>query len=386
MFIHQCYRIRGDLPGFAKNRLRLFFNGDFTAAAIIKLHNLGRKDRSNAKRQALEMRHCLLQAEEYLQSAKAASLATRPVLIYYAIMSFALAEILYKGTGMDRLAKLRENHDAHGLSLIATGRLDKTIDFREIASNLIAKPQSRSNGNFFGTFARWADVTRESPVPIKFTEYKGAGTSISYRTWLAGQDRSVVNWTRMAHGCSLLDALRALPQLGQILAFGAIEPSFVGIRFAGEIGHPQRPETRLSMAVQPAPQTLHDTLYSRVLMAPAWVNSIDAFEMSSGHIFHITLDENSRGSFLSMPPSITLEEEETYFLIDDFGLGEFGSLYVALHIAGNFARYYPDLWVPHVESSSLLAATIDELCNVASARLPIIMASEFDRIYYFGES
>ena len=66
-------------------------------------------------------------------------------------------------------------------------------------------------------------------------------------------------------------------------------------------------------------------------------------------------------------------------------MGEFGYLYIALHISGNFARYYPDIWLKHIEKNSPLAMAIDELCNHAFDRLPLLILSELFRVYHVLE-
>jgi hypothetical protein len=66
-------------------------------------------------------------------------------------------------------------------------------------------------------------------------------------------------------------------------------------------------------------------------------------------------------------------------------LNEFGYLYVALFIAGNYARYYPDRWVLDVENSTPLALATEELIRVADSRLPWLALSELERKYYVEE-
>ena len=57
-------------------------------------------------------------------------------------------------------------------------------------------------------------------------------------------------------------------------------------------------------------------------------------------------------------------------------LNEFGFIYVALYIVGNYARYYPDLWMRDVERSSPLSLVIEELLAMAAQRMPLLTLSE----------
>ena len=60
-------------------------------------------------------------------------------------------------------------------------------------------------------------------------------------------------------------------------------------------------------------------------------------------------------------------------------VNEFGYLYVALYILGNYARYFPDLWMRDVEQSSPLALAVEKLLEVAAVRMPLAALSEMTR-------
>src|ERR1700736_4712874 len=104
-----------DIPKYSWPRISQFKNIDYTTEVISRLHALPAEQKNNAKSQAEQIKYCLSQAKEYFDAASTVSLATRPVLLYYSVMSMALAEILLKQTGDSRLSKLREQHNCHGL-------------------------------------------------------------------------------------------------------------------------------------------------------------------------------------------------------------------------------------------------------------------------------
>jgi YaaC-like Protein len=91
-----------DVTRYAWSRLRRFRNISEVEDRIIRLHQLGTRHRANAKKQATQLRHCLIQAQEYFDAATAVTLATKPVLYYYCIMSLALAEVLLKQSGREQ--------------------------------------------------------------------------------------------------------------------------------------------------------------------------------------------------------------------------------------------------------------------------------------------
>jgi hypothetical protein len=80
-----------DRTEFAWSNLRRFHNVDFVEERLFRLHGLPRSQRQNAKKQATQIRYCLVQAKEYFDAAERVSLATKPTLAYYCIMSLDAA-------------------------------------------------------------------------------------------------------------------------------------------------------------------------------------------------------------------------------------------------------------------------------------------------------
>ena len=106
---------------FAWAGLRKFQNVDLITDELMHIHSVPPKWRDDVKKQAQQLRYCAIQAREYFAAAQAVSLATKPNLLYYGIMSLALAEILFKQSGDSSLDKAREEHRHHGLSMTFGG-------------------------------------------------------------------------------------------------------------------------------------------------------------------------------------------------------------------------------------------------------------------------
>ena len=97
MLIRSVRGVRtSDPAGYAWAGLREFRNIRSTVKKIIDLHRIPIAQIKNVEKQAEQIKFCLEQAEEYFFAAKAVSSATKPVLVYYGIVSLALAEILFK--------------------------------------------------------------------------------------------------------------------------------------------------------------------------------------------------------------------------------------------------------------------------------------------------
>jgi hypothetical protein len=63
-------------------------------------------------------------------------------------------------------------------------------------------------------------------------------------------------------------------------------------------------------------------------------------------------------------------------------MNEFGYLYLGLYILGNFARYFPDRWMPDVETGSPLALAAEEFMSMAEWRMALLTLSELSRAYF----
>ena len=67
-------------------------------------------------------------------------------------------------------------------------------------------------------------------------------------------------------------------------------------------------------------------------------------------------------------------------------LNEFGYLYSALFLAGNYARYYPDKWLHDVEHNAPLSLAIEELCSIAEWRAPWLSLCELGTTMLVNEA
>src|SRR5438093_94259 len=101
MIIKNVTKLRTSNPSnFAWTKLRKFHNVELIANKIQELQNAPETQRNNVKKQAQQLRYCMVQAREYFQAAEIVSIATKPNLMYYGAMSLALADILLKQSGL----------------------------------------------------------------------------------------------------------------------------------------------------------------------------------------------------------------------------------------------------------------------------------------------
>jgi YaaC-like Protein len=215
-----------DHSRYAWTGLARFQNVAFVEEQICRIHSLGKAARQNARKQARQIRYTLIQAKEYFDAAEAVTLATKPNLLYYSIMSLALAEILFKQTGSSSLDSAREQHRHHGLTL-HVANVPQDTNLESASSALVAKPLIRAGGERFGTFELWHRSCREMPLcgNVTINHSSGRASTTSFFPVLNPVD---VRLPLVPHnGLTLFDCLRASPGMMSFLPQFGIIPDLV---------------------------------------------------------------------------------------------------------------------------------------------------------------
>jgi hypothetical protein len=372
-----------DVSRYAWDHLALFLNVRYVTDYIVQIHELPKTHRDNARRQAQQIRYCLIQAQEYFNASVNASMATRPALLYYCAMSLALSEVLLKQSGDSRLERLREQHNGHGLVMSVVGSLKPTDTLRQAASSLLAKQQV-SDGRHWGTFEVWKRSSRETPLCGELTTYLDGmmQTTTGYRALMMGRD--VPPPPLNAHGISLMDCFRRRPGMATRLAQLSEGIELVRAKASGELRN--KNVAQLQLTVQPGNQEMIDRFAECIVCYPHAVNSsMNQLVFPSGFI--LTADiSNGVEQLVEMPFSIVTDTQTVYFSCTRESLNEFGIMYVALHICGNLARYFPDKWLLHIDERSSLCLAVETLLQVCTERLPLMALSELTRSLYVPEA
>lgn len=360
------------------NGLKRFNNIDTCADIISHLHSLSREHRGNARKQAEQIRFCLSLAREYYDASRAVSLATRPVLLYYSAMNLALAEILLKQSGESSLDRAREQHRHHGLTAEVLLKKPDRTSLAAAADNLIAKPTRNSDGSGFGTFELWHKSAREMPVIGSWTNRKlNQG---GHRAILGVVDERMP--TLPHRGISLMDCITSLPTLIDTVLDLKSRPKFVRV----SVEHEQRDDKRhsLKFIVHPAPANQFNDFCELVKVAPSSIEYLDFQELASGGIITFSFDPEIDVAF-EFPPACCITTDLAHFYTYKPCLNEFGFFYVALFLAGSYARYYPDKWIKDIEGATPLLGAIEALIASAETRMPLLLLSEMKRSYLVPE-
>jgi hypothetical protein len=372
-----------DIEEFSWFSLRAYHNTKFTAERIIVNHQLKKVHFRNAEKQAEQIRFFLLQAREYFEASKAVTLVTRPVLLYYSAMCLATAEFLFKQSGDSSLDRARESHRHHGLSFLNGISLkDRGNTTIQSAAALIARPATRNVGERFGTFELWHRSAREYPTAGKVSERQGLSGSHIETFGVLAFARDERFSLVPESGVTLLTAIKNIPGMISFLAqFG--EGSNLVRAYVNADFDPAAKRSTTSITIHPGNNANIAAFFDRVEFDANDIGGVEFTELPSGGIIKITNTESGLVRF-RLPACTSDKFPNVYFCtspIQDH-LNEFGLIYIALYIVGNYARYYPDYWIYDLEKNTQLGMFIEHLLDVAERRIGLLTLSELARVFY----
>lgn len=293
-------------------------------------------------------------------------------------MSLALAEILLKQTADSRLSALRASHNCHGLTFSIAGDPSAHDSLADASVKIYAKPQIGSNGQPKGTFEVWRRSAREYPLAGYLVEMHGGASTTGFTTLFGPEDTPPPHLCNK--GVSLHQCLANLPYMADAMARWGVKLRMVRAKVSRTWDSASgKSSTRI--IIHPTSLDLLEAFGNLCKLSPSFVNELRITELPSGYI--IEWDGNEH--YMCLPHSTCVNSEDTYFTCSSENLGEFGYLYLSLHMLGNYARYYPDQWMKHIEACSPLASVADDLCRNAIARLPLLSLSELSRVYHVIE-
>jgi hypothetical protein len=358
-----------DFSKFISAGIKRYHNPDYCKNQIIQRHNVQPRHHLNAAKQGKQLSSCVSLGLSYLVSASQADLTIKPVLIYYSIMNFALAEILMKQDGSSNLDQLRAKHRHHGLDFSFDSSLPKEKSIQKACAALIAKPIS--NGiERRGTFSVWHRTAREHPVVGKITSNKGVSR---YGATLSASD---YRFPEIGNGgVSLLDALRLMPTMSVHLQSRALPYDFC--RCAAEIREDEAGQYNLSFTVHPDTPEKIQSLQDLLLFAPRRVDSVAVTEYASGFTISVS-DLNRFNSGFNFPPIGFVSKDELVIQVRSGCLNEFGAFYVFFFLVGNMCRYYPEYWIQENDRNSDFAILCDLVCAEFFERVPQLVLSELE--------
>ena len=368
---------------YAWSGLRRFQNTSFVTDLICKLHSVPKKHVGNARRQAEQIRYCLIQAREYFDASLSVTLSTKPTLLYYSIMSLALAEVLIKNDGNSNLDNTRKEHKHHGLVFVLKQPPKSDATLSDSAALLEARPHIGEKGGRCGTFDLWHQSCRELPLAGAVTRVSQSGSKMrTHESILFAADNRLSLVPKS--GLSLLDCIKSLPGMMSFCEQHSMPNEIMRANLTSHIDVNGTNKTKI--IIHPSGNNLFNEFCDNIKVYPGAINQINLIEYEDGGVIEWTSGNTSELFDMNIPHGTTWNSDEIRFWTDSRPLNEFGYLYVALFICGNYARYYPDKWILDVEKNSSLALAVEELVRLAESRMPLLSLSEMGRSYLFPRS
>lgn len=386
MIIRSPREVHSNLLAYSLDRIRAYKNSEYVFKRLIEVHEIPMKWHKPARDVAQQIRACIINAQEHFSAAAAVSHTTRSLHLYYGLMNYALAVSIYKGGGDYRMDKIREKHASHGLTPTVANNCDPRLGFSELIKGMRAKPKYRKAPSGeglvpYGTFEVWRSQHREFPgsTRLKTTSSTGGWYTVQCVGRFIGKDAPPK--LLPTSGIGLDQALLSIPALTTRLARMNIATDLVGASLI--MYQRQEREGNLHVALQPR-QYFEDKMadFRRLVKideeAAKYIEIKESPFGACSYDIRTGKDAEIRGK-IDLPPIVYSTSLISYFSTSDWDLGEFGAYYITLFLLGNIVRYYPDIWVPHVEADTEFAQIIEIVCDTAIERISVLSASELDR-------
>lgn len=355
-------------------RLLEFANDEFTISRIEDLHGpITKKNQAAYKKQAKQIRLCLLQAQDYLESSQHSSLITSPNLIYYCAASLCSATMLLNGNGEKSLDHLRSTgkSNSHGLS-------KRVISFNSSkGTNLLDQVSLKIEKQ--GFFKEWYETipTKEAQHSVYHAHQGDYGKISSIGVF---SQASYTSFEDLVHSeVTLLDLVKRIPDLEFDLR--RLGLNTVSSRISEEVNirgkiakrtwniHGCRTEDTLQSIISEFKiKKGSDNLNFEKVVSDNKLSAHVSIKSEMDEDLHYTSPEirwTTDGRQFCYPGSFNVPE-----IVDCFG---------ALYLLGMVCRYYPDIWISALDSHSLSSKIIETTVNVMRNKLPILALSLLSR-------
>jgi len=359
----------------AWRRILEFANEDWAMDCIIKRHGepLDESTRSNYRKQASQIRVCILQGNEYFAAARSASIITSPNHLYYGMVSLCSAIMLLNGTGecsLDWLRRNRKNRN-HGLDF-STDASAKTC-----AKGLSILEATRVTVSSRGHFLNWySTLRRDCLVYATVTRIQGNRRNINKEA--VGSEIISTPVEIVDKTFNLVQLIRVLPDMmfdarryGVAMACSRVNYEIFYFLDGGHHEHRWRIHgagTRIFL------EKILAYFAGPPNIAHLW--KISDAEQSDTCIVSINHPHSNPPVHFKFPTiRETLNNDQIAYATDAIGTPELADAYMLCFALSMLSRYYPDLWIKCIESRCRGAQLIDYVLYVLLQKFPVLALS-----------
>lgn len=371
--------------------LRNYLDVSYTSYQIRNIHGLPEKEQKmNVKKQAIQIGYCIRQAQEYFNASSEVELPTRPLLLYYGVVSLSTALVLLKQTGDYSLDALRKHnkHQHHGLDFhIASLNKDYlSIDIEHLYGSLECTYHIQNNIPW-GLF----NLFYQSLVPCCYA-FKREIHDAGKVTYVTGHDLlQCADMLEMSaligKTFNMLDLAKYLPDMHNVFRDLGTQAHLCQ-------GNTQRKTTRHYKKDEQGKDQLEKTIEE----TDFFIDGIDETTKQQLLPYYNTQNDTikvvadlGRNVHLKHKIEYTERQELTYWLPDAVNaisgaqfyvlnpesyIHEPAAFFMLLYCLGMLARYYPYLWIHIIDHNVGIAEFTDSLLNVIQRKFPNLILDQ----------
>lgn len=321
------------------------------------------------------------QAEEYFLSLKSnISLAIKPLLLYYGIVSLTQALVLVKKDGLYSIDKLRNDrkHNHHGLENDFTLLGMDKINLETFLNSIKCKVHT-NKGVPWGQFSLFYDVLQPNFGVFNYDMYNKINRISYKRKGIYGYSDKVVIDSLIQEKICLNRLIKILPDMYMTMKNFNINMDLYRGLHAGKI------------IKDTAFETITNSYFIHNISIPDQDVLTNFYKEKNSELIkifsdesNITLKENIKYKFnvstplrIYEPCRVESDSGDVYYIKKpNKYIMETASHYIITYCLGMLARYFPDYWMK-VINNFRIRAFIDELVSIIECRFPKLIIDQF---------
>jgi hypothetical protein len=357
--------------------LRNFRDASYCEELIRSRHNLGAKEHTdNIRKQSSQAGQCLRQAEEYFGAARVVGPATKPNLLYYGMVSLALATVLLNRTGEYSLDKLRTKiPHRHGFDLVGFSTLDPAGSPIAVLEQICCKPSA-------GLFPIWYEALSPDPVVGKITKILPGNLSNVGLRLLSPGNKLAPFASISGKSLSAIQLLRQIPDMLLFLADTGVAPDVFWADISLETNEIAKSYHLTVAAHHVSSPELADRLIRQIRLVGDSPDKISIRQQGNSFLADIrTTFPPPEGFEISMPEAGRTLEGQT-LLWDEPPLPEAVAHYGLMFCLSMLVRYYPDQWIRLLDRGHRGANFLLYFVDLAERKFPLLTLNELTQKFH----
>lgn len=358
-------------------RLFEFANIELTIEVIGARHGAPKNnsEKQNYKKQAQQVRVCVLQAKEYFDAAENSTLFTSPNHAYYGAISLASMMMLLVGDGTKSLDILRDDNanNHHGLDF-STACTAKTA-----SNGLTLIENTRVEVLRRGHFANWySTLPRQWMVHGIVSRIIGQSINRNFEV-IGFYDIPVID-SLIGLKRTILDLFKYLPDLNSDL-YRARVPAF-RTRTTHQVEIHITPNATVTVNVWyihgASSKAERDAVLEQFSVAAEFVDDMTFDTInddSTGGVVRLRWTSGNPLPRFKWANSRDTMNHETISYADGVESPEIVDMYLAAYQLSMISRYFPDIWISCIESQCKAAKLIESVMELIKKKLPILALS-----------